>query len=115
MMKMVVSGFAALSGFAILALTIFVPQIYWEMNELQVEVVGVVESFKVETDSLWIDLMDVQIKHSAPSRPLENPLLRRDKRFAKLPDWCQCDSAPQCPPGPPGPQGAPGTPGSGFF
>ena len=47
MMKLVVSGFAALSGFAILALTIFVPKIYWEMNELQVEVVGVVESFKV--------------------------------------------------------------------
>lgn len=58
--------------------------------------------------------MDVQIRHTAPSRPLENPLLRRDKRFTKLPDWCQCDSAPQCPPGPPGPQGAPGAPGSEF-
>lgn len=68
-----------------------------------------------ETDLSWVQLMDVQLAFTPPSKPKENPLTRREKRFAELPDHCQCDAMPQCPQGPPGPPGAPGEPGSEFL
>ncbi|PAV89742.1 hypothetical protein WR25_11213 [Diploscapter pachys] len=89
---------------ALLGLILTLPSLYMEMNDLRDEVVVAVEKFKVDTNSMWIDLMDIQVVHAPPSKPKENPLLRREKRFAELPDWCQCNAMPQCPPGP-GPPG----------
>lgn len=91
---------------------LILPRLYWDIHSLHGEVVSAVEQFKAETDHSWEQLMDLQLAHTPLSQPKENPLTRREKRFAKLPDFCQCDSMPQCPPGVPGPPGSPGEPGS---
>ncbi|PIO52755.1 nematode cuticle collagen domain protein, partial [Teladorsagia circumcincta] len=69
----------AAGAISLIGSMLFLPRIYWEMVDLKDEVFGAVESFKVETDSSWIELMNMQISHSPPSKPRENPLLRREK------------------------------------
>ncbi|VDM72701.1 unnamed protein product, partial [Strongylus vulgaris] len=79
-----------------------------------VAVLDGVAMFRTETDSAWIEMMDVQLMISPDSRRPENPFdsFFRRKRQG-LPPWCVCEITPiTCPPGPPGPPGQPGAPGS---
>nr|CAD2157052.1 unnamed protein product [Meloidogyne enterolobii] len=104
---------------SILACIFIFPQIYFETTNLLNEVKGGVEIFKVETDSAWNLLIDIQIRHKPQSVNVreENPfesIFQRAKRqnYGKLPAWCQCEPIkPECPPGPEGPPGEPGTDG----
>ncbi|VDM66221.1 unnamed protein product [Strongylus vulgaris] len=114
----VVTVSLAAGAISLIGSLLLLPRLYWEMVDLKEEVFGAVESFKVETDSSWIELMTVQVSHSPPSKPRENPLVSRVKRtvsFAGLPEWCHCDLVPTCPPGPPGPPGPAGEPGSKYI
>ncbi|KAJ1373375.1 hypothetical protein KIN20_035752 [Parelaphostrongylus tenuis] len=67
----------------------------------------------METDSAWIEMMDIQISVTPPSKPRPNPfesIFRRKRQdFRGLPPWCICEPIKiTCPPGPPGPPGRPG-------
>ncbi|CAJ0930893.1 unnamed protein product, partial [Mesorhabditis belari] len=109
---LVVGASTAVSVLSLLLALSILPSLYTEINSLKDEVFDAVNTFKDSTDGSWVELMDIQLGVTPPSKPKENPLLRREKRFAELPDWCQCNAMPQCPPGPPGPPGAPGEAGS---
>ncbi|VDM83208.1 unnamed protein product, partial [Strongylus vulgaris] len=68
------------------------------------QVLDSVAMFRIETDSAWIDMMDIQISVSPPSKPRQNPFnsIFRQKRqnFRGLPSWCICEPRPPvCPPG----------------
>ncbi|VDM39614.1 unnamed protein product [Toxocara canis] len=114
--KWVVAIAAACSTFAIMACLVVVPSLYNTINEVHDEVIDGVQLFRVETDSAWTEMMDIQISVSPPSKPRENPFnsIFRSKRqnFAGLPSFCQCEpTKPTCPPGPPGPPGPAGQDG----
>lgn len=79
---------------SILACIFIFPQIYFETTNLLNEVKGGVEIFKVETDSAWNLLIDIQIRHKPQSVNVreENPfesIFQRAKRqnYGKLPAW----------------------------
>lgn len=84
---------------------------------LALQVFDAVAVFRVETDSAWVDIMEVQVVVSPPSKPRRNPfssVFREKRQNANgLPAHCQCTPrVPTCPPGPPGPAGPSGTPGT---
>uniref|UniRef100_A0A7E4ZZA2 Col_cuticle_N domain-containing protein n=1 Tax=Panagrellus redivivus TaxID=6233 RepID=A0A7E4ZZA2_PANRE len=117
--KFVIRVASTFSSLALLACVFFIPDIYRTINEIQREVHEASEYFRVETDSAWVQLMDVQIVVSPPRQiTRDSPFLTifRHKKQAHsvLPDFCQCTPLPQpnCPPGPPGSAGEPGVPGT---
>uniref|UniRef100_A0A0K0CYB3 Col_cuticle_N domain-containing protein n=1 Tax=Angiostrongylus cantonensis TaxID=6313 RepID=A0A0K0CYB3_ANGCA len=80
------------------------------------QVLDSVALFRMETDSAWIDMMDIQITVTPPSQQRQNPFesIFRKKRqnFQGLPEWCYCEPIKiNCLPGPPGPPGRPGITG----
>lgn len=90
---------STLTSILLIFVCIFIfPQIYWETNQLLDEVKDGVNLFKIETDSAWNYLIDIQIKHSSYSNNreensrLENPfesIFQRAKRqnYGNLPAW----------------------------
>ena len=75
-----------------------------------------VQTFRVETDSAWSKMMEIQVKVLPESKPLDNPFRTfiRHRRQAGLPSWCICTPKRECPPGPQGPPGDPGPDGREF-
>jgi hypothetical protein len=115
--KLLVTVASMCSALALFACLIVLPQLYYEINNIHDEVIADVESFRVETDSAWTEMMDIQIMLMPPSRPKVNTFesIFRPKRqnYGGLPAWCQCEPKKvACPPGPPGPKGANGPVGS---
>jgi hypothetical protein len=66
----------------------------------------------VDTDSAWIDLMDLQMAVTPLSKLRENPFQSIFRPKRKVGSHCGCKARNvHCPPGPPGPPGTPGFPG----
>ncbi|KAL3081934.1 hypothetical protein niasHS_011903 [Heterodera schachtii] len=64
----IIVGVASLcSILAILATVVVVPSLYSEINEIATKVHDGVQAFRVDTDSAWTDLMDLQITVTPPS------------------------------------------------
>uniref|UniRef100_A0A8R1DT16 Col_cuticle_N domain-containing protein n=1 Tax=Caenorhabditis japonica TaxID=281687 RepID=A0A8R1DT16_CAEJA len=118
--KLLVGVASFASTIAVISCLVVIPSLYSTINEVHDEVLDGVKVFRLETDAAWVEMLDVQVMVSPPSKPKENPFnsVFRQKRqtFSGLPSWCQCEPAkPRCPPGPPGPPGRPGqrgTPGA---
>uniref|UniRef100_A0A183BTS3 Col_cuticle_N domain-containing protein n=1 Tax=Globodera pallida TaxID=36090 RepID=A0A183BTS3_GLOPA len=71
----IIIGIASLCSIAaILATLVVVPQLYQQINEVNSRVFDGVQAFRVNTDSAWTELMDVQISVTPPTRPRENPV-----------------------------------------
>ncbi|KAK6010983.1 nematode cuticle collagen domain protein [Ostertagia ostertagi] len=112
--KNIVAVSSLASILAIGACLVVIPSLYNEINDVHNMVLDSVAVFRVETDSAWVEMMDVQITVTPPSKPRQNPFnsIFRQKRQA-LPPWCVCEPPRiTCPPGPPGPPGQPGQPGN---
>lgn len=105
--KLIISIASICSTVAMLACLIIIPSLYITINEMYFEVQDSVQMFRVDTDSAWSEMMDIQISVTPVSKPRVNPfnsIFRRKRQdYSSLPPYCQCEPLkPQCPPGPPG-------------
>ena len=101
--KLLVGIASTCSLIAVITCLIVIPTIYREINDVHDEVIDSVNVFRVETDTAWADMMDVQVLVTPPSKPRENPFASvfRQKRqsYGGLPSWCQCTPpVAHCPP-----------------
>ena len=101
--KLLVGIASTCSLIAVITCLIVIPTIYKEINDIHDEVIDSVNVFRVETDTAWADMMDVQVLVTPPSKPRENPFASvfRQKRqsYGGLPSWCQCNvPVARCPP-----------------
>ncbi|CAK5126320.1 unnamed protein product [Meloidogyne enterolobii] len=116
----VVLGIACLSSFlAVFATLVVIPQLYLQINEINVR------AFRVNTDSAWNELMDLQIATTPLSKAKSQSFQSLFRVKRQLPDYCICQPlqltsfpcpAPRyecqrCPAGPPGLPGKQGPPG----
>ncbi|RCN34762.1 nematode cuticle collagen domain protein [Ancylostoma caninum] len=111
--RLIVTVASVCSLLALGACVIVIPSLYNEIIDVHNQVIDTVAVFRVETDSAWADMMDVQVTVAPPSKPRANPFnsVFRQKRqdFSSLPSYCHCEPLRlTCPPGPPGPPGMPG-------
>ncbi|VDM37830.1 unnamed protein product [Toxocara canis] len=114
--KVLVYSATFCSCIATLACVLMVPSLYSTISDVHDEVIQQVGAFRVDTDTAWSHMMDIQVVLTEPSKPRENPFssVFRKKRheFAGLPAFCQCEPIkPQCPLGPAGERGEPGPDG----
>ena len=97
--KLVVGVASACSTLSILACLFIIPSLFTKINQIHDRVQDGVQAFRVDTDSAWNQLMDVQLSVGPPSQPRENPfksIFARTKRQG-LPAWCQCEpTKPTC-------------------
>nr|CAD2184776.1 unnamed protein product [Meloidogyne enterolobii] len=107
-------GIACLSSLlAVLSTLIVLPQLYLQINQLSDRVQDGVQAFRVDTDSSWNDLMELQLIGIPQSKVRGNPLLSAFRGKRDLPSHCICQPLRVvCHPGPPGPPGLPGRDGN---
>jgi archaellum component FlaF (FlaF/FlaG flagellin family) len=60
--KVLIGVASCCSALAIVATLVVIPQLYATMDELNLRVHDGVQAFRIETDTAWIQLMDVQIQ-----------------------------------------------------
>ncbi|TKR92246.1 hypothetical protein L596_006937 [Steinernema carpocapsae] len=82
---------SACSALAIIACLVVVTNLFHTIHEIHKEVVDGVEVFRLETDSAWTDMMEVQLSLIPPTKPRKNPFdsVFREKRqsYSGLPSW----------------------------
>ena len=87
----VVIGIACFSSLlAIMATLVVMPQLYSQINDLNLRVRDGVQAFRVNTDSAWNDLMELQVAVTPQSKPRSNPFQSLYRQKRSLPDYCIC-------------------------
>ncbi|KAK6048287.1 nematode cuticle collagen domain protein [Cooperia oncophora] len=81
--KLVVGVASACSTLAVVVVLVVVPSLYNTINEIHDQVLDGVSVFRVETDSAWTEMMDIQIAVSPPSKPRTIPSTRYSVRKGK--------------------------------
>ncbi|KAF7635925.1 Col_cuticle_N domain-containing protein [Meloidogyne graminicola] len=85
----VLLGIACFSSFlAVFAVLIVIPQLYLQINEINIKVRDGVQVFRVNTDSAWNKLMEIQLDSTPPSKAENFQSIFRIKR--QLPAYCIC-------------------------
>ena len=88
--RLVIGIACGCSLLALLATAYFVPNLCGQLNEIQMRVHDGVQAFRVDTDSAWNDLMELQVAITPPSKPRQNPFQSIFRGKRQLPDHCVC-------------------------
>ncbi|MFH4984586.1 hypothetical protein AB6A40_011295 [Gnathostoma spinigerum] len=118
--KLLTTTAASCGLFATLVCLVVYPNLYRMINEIHSELIDGMRSFRVETDSAWNEMMEIQTAIIPLDQPKQNPFTEFSRRkrldFPTLPDYCVCEIPKiKCPPGPAGPRGEPGPQGRECF
>ncbi|KAM3717090.1 Cuticle collagen [Dirofilaria immitis] len=111
--KIVIAIASSCSALAIVAHLVMISSLYSMIREINDEVLDEIQIFRVETDSAWSEMMDIQVSLNPLSRRRDDPFSsifrRKRQNFSNLPSYCLCEAPrPVCSQGPPGPSGPPG-------